>query len=181
MATPIPTTLSAVLTAIGAQLASWPAVNLTTDRIFLNLDPDQAEPTTGDRDILLDPTSERRDPTSEGSGRVEARVIRRLRVRIRTRMNLDENFRSVAWLQGAAAENGQSVTLGHLALEDAVIDALDLFQAVDGSQNALMHRPMVYDGTPGPQKRGIDAESGYGYSDIWFDVPYIRLLTQSMQ
>jgi hypothetical protein len=181
MAVPIPTTLSTVLSAVASQLASWPAVNLTLDRIFLNLDPDTAEPTTGDRDILLDVGSERRDPTSDGSGRVEARVIRKLRVRIRTRMNLDENYRSTAWLQGAVMENGQSITLGHLALEDAVIDALYLFQAVDLSSNALMYRPMVYDGTPGAQRRGIDAASGYGYSDIWFDLPYIRLLTQSMQ
>lgn len=181
MATPLPSTLSAVLSAIGAQLIAWPAVNLTADRIFLALDPEQVPYTTGDRDIVMEPTSERKDPTSEGSGRVEARVIRRLRVRVRTRMNLDENHRTVAWLQGAVQENGSSVTLGHLAMEDAVIDALYLFQPMDAMQNVICYKPIIYDGTSGPQRRGQDAESGYGYSDLWFDVPYIRNLSQSFQ
>lgn len=181
MPQPIPTTLSAVLTAIGVQLSTWPAINLTLDRIFLNLDPETAEPTTGDRDILLAPAGERKDPTAEGSGRVEARVIRRLRLRIRTRMNLDENYRSVAWLQGAVMENGNSNTLGHLALEDAVIDSMFLFLPTDNLGNALCHRAIVYDSAMGPQRRGADAASGYGYSDLWFDVPYIRKLSQDMQ
>lgn len=172
MPSPIPTTTGAVLLALQAQLVASTAIGLTADRIFFSVVIDPPH-TTGDREILLVPGDERVDLSSMGAGRIERRVARAMRVVIRTRCGLDEGNRDTNWLNNA--------TLGHYALEDAVIDALDTFLAVDGSSNALTFAPIVYKGLQAPTRNVIDRASGYGYSVAGFDVPYIRLLTQSMQ
>lgn len=172
MPSPIPTTTGAVLLALQAQLVGWTAIGLTADRIFFStvIDPPH---TTGDREILLVPENEHVDLSSIGAGRVERRVVRYMRVVIRTRCGLDEGNRDTAWLNNA--------TLGHYALEDAVIDALDTFLAVDGNGNALTFEPIRYKGLQGPVRTNVDRASGYGYSVAAFEVPYIRTLDQTMQ
>ncbi len=178
MAIPIPTTFSNVLTNLQNYLLFYPpihALNLSYDRIFLCLDPDPPH-TSGDFRIMLEPLGERQDPTSDGSGRVEFRAIRTLKIVAQTRLGTDENIRDRVFLQGAAF-NQDSPTIGHLAFEDMIVDAMILFQPVDDSQNVLTYKPCVYRNIERPARTAQEKASGFGHSWLYFDIPYIRNLT----
>ena len=181
MATPIPVHFSDVLTAIQQYLLAYVNLNgllLSDDRIFLCIDPDPPK-TSGDFRIMLEPLNERQDPTSEGSGRVEFRALRNLRIVAQSRLGTDEQARDKDWLQGATPNNS-TPTIGHLAFEDIIVDSMLLFQPQDNTGNVLTYKPCVYRGIDRPARTAQEKASGYGHSWIYFDVPYIRLLTNPL-
>jgi hypothetical protein len=165
--TPVQTPISPILDAIKAQLV---ARNVhTPDHIFM-VAVDDPPHTMGDSDILLRPM--RISPTQpKGAGRVERRVRRLLKVIVRTRLALDEVDRDFAWLEDAS--------LGHFVMEEAVVNWLDTFQPTDGSGNALTFEPL--DWVPSSQPEKEKADSSWGRSELFFEIPYILTLDQSLQ
>jgi hypothetical protein len=132
MPAPIATSLRAILPAIQAQLAS--VTGLTTNRVLLV----QRETTPrfqGDQDVLVragPPQPE--DGFELGSGRHAAIVTRLVQVTARTRWAVDESDRDDYALVDE--------DYGHLALEEAVVNALHIWVPTDRNGNWLSVEPM---------------------------------------
>lgn len=171
MAVPIPTNISTLLIAIRAQLAGWTAVGIDISRIRLSAVEDTPH-TDAPNDIVLVPDSERKDPKSLGSGRVELRVRRYISVILRTRCALDPINEDTQWLTNP--------DFGHFQVEDAIVDSMFLFQPVDGIGNALTFEPIIWMHIDRSHRGRAERANDYGFSKIIFDVPYIRTLTQSL-
>lgn len=62
-------------------------------------------------------------------------------------------------------------TLGHLALEDLIIDALASYQPVDGDNNWLCIEPMKLLGSTDPQKE--EKNRDWGESALVFEFAYL--------
>lgn len=95
---------------------------------------------------------------SDGAGRNDARVMRRLAVRIRTRSGLAETGRDEDWL------------IPHLEAENSVFNALFHFQPVDAQDNWLVVEPLKLALWSMPMKDRRDAD--WGDSTIEFNLHF---------
>lgn len=177
MPQPIPSNISTILVAIRAQLAGWTPIGIDISRIRPSTIAD-TQHTDAPKEILLVPESERKDPKTLGAGRTELRMRRYLNVVLRTRCGLDPGNEDTQWLTNASTDPLVE-SLGHFAVEDAIVDSMFLFQPEDALGNALTYEPIIFMAVERPTRTHADRASDYGYSYIRFDVPYIRTLTTS--
>lgn len=123
------------------------------------------------QDIWIRPMGEEFDGQQfRATGRQFRKVIRRLRLTLRTRSNLDKVGEATAFL---TRETGS-----HLALEDAVIDALDEKHLFDASNNQLTTDPMEVVNLA--ESQYIPEQKGWGASVLYVDVPYWRLMSTAV-
>ena len=141
-------------------------------RIFVSvLDADSCPLFDGDQDVILRVMGERREGGMlEGAGRVDDRRTREIQVVMRSRVYLDQVEQDLIRLTDAS--------LGHLWLEDAVADALEIFMATDGDGNVLT-TPWYLEGPTAPQAMRNDRNWVWSAFTCSFD--YERALDQSRQ
>jgi hypothetical protein len=108
-------------------------------------------------------------------GRITTALTRSLIVTCRTRVSLDESGKDLAWLFGDG-----NLVLGHLALEEAVVDALHEQTPTDASGNLLTKEPVKLVGGTEASKEGRDPNS-WGSSLLTFSMVYLPPLTQKYQ
>ena len=104
------------------------------------------------------------------AGRVATIIHRELFVTIRTKLAIDESEVDTQWVLHP--------TLGHFQIEDKVLDALQMFQPVDSSDNWLLTEPRKLISGPEPEK---DEKSDEGVSVIGFLASYMPVLNQNYQ
>jgi hypothetical protein len=113
-----------------------------------------------------------------GAGRYGTPARRVIRVSVHTRSNRDEAGSSEKLLTDAEV----ATALGHVALEEAVMDALHLHDLTysddETDETELLIEPMrlLEDGSDGP-KRPETKDEGWGVSDLFFEVKYVLPLT----
>jgi hypothetical protein len=124
-----------------------------------------------DQDVLIYPQRFTSDQAqADHAGRIDTRVVRMVHIILRTRMELDESNRQVSILT--------TPSLGHFALEDAILDALQIFFPLDSNGNQLTYEPMrVYTGEP--PKLELPKHPGWGNSILTFEVGEMMPLTQN--
>lgn len=156
------------LLLLRSQIAS--VTGLDESFVVVTLD-DQAPHYRGNRDVLLVLGDESKDePMIEGGGRVVNMRYRTVDVVPRLRCHLD---RSDADLLKLTDES-----LGFLAFEALVVDAVELFIATDASENALS-LPMTADRVSRPQRDRDDPN--WVSSRFSVTIAYLRDLDQSRQ
>lgn len=132
----------------------------------------------GDRDVLLRFASPY--PVEDfvcGAGRIASVVYRHMEVVIRTRLQTGMIDRDDTWLMDA--------TLGHLAVEEFVVDRLHLFDPLNITGGRLLIEPMRVDSNQGstysdPSTYAVGqdrAAPSFGQSLIAFEFKYELLLT----
>lgn len=171
---PIPTNISTILALIRAKLVA-DAVG-TADQIDFTLSrsPKTLPHLMNSHDIWLWPRDERfEEGFFEGGGRTSVRVIRKLFVVVRTQLNLDHAESDRLLLTDA--------TLGHAAIEDAVVQSLHDFYVADASGNRLTTYGIEVKNLEGPERvedRG--EERGWCSSAIVAEVPYVRVMSSRL-
>jgi hypothetical protein len=171
-ATPVRTGLAAVLAAIQAQLVLKAVV---ADPSHVLMVARQNVPHyTAEKDVLLWPRgfSVSAKMVAAG-GRTTTKLTRTISTVCRTRLHLDEAGRDKVWLTHA--------TLGLLALEEAVADALQLFSPTQGGA-ALLCEPMrLLRGDSMGKEEGRDRDVSWGLSALDWEVAYLLNINQSVQ
>jgi hypothetical protein len=105
----------------------------------------------------------------QGSGRLVMYLKRALHITIRTRQALDQPESDQQWLI--------NLQLGHFVLEDKVYDALQGYQPVDMSGNALLATPINFLGGPDPSKIDQNEDNNdFGFTTLTFEVEYVQPL-----
>lgn len=132
-----------ILLAVRAYLVS--ETGLDDTRVFVSaLGADDVPRFSATQDLILRPQGE--EPLAgivDGSGRYDRRTRRSFEAIVRTRVLLDQSGRDSVRLTDAS--------LGHLALEDAVVDALELYHLADSAGDALA-APLRVGRLTGPQR-----------------------------
>lgn len=128
---------------------------------------------TGDRDIILRVGSTQKIPSTEGQGRFYIRLRRIIEVIPRCRSALDEVGKDTIWLTDES--------LGFFAFEEAVMDAVELFQPMNVEETAfLVDEPMRIVGFGIPDK-DVDPDGKWGSETMMVETIYQAPLTQSRQ
>ena len=170
MAAQIRSNFGAILEAIKNQLVA--EIEIPAERVLIVVRRNVPH-FAADQDIVLRPLGFRVDrQITDQTGRFLTAIVRRLEVRARTRLTLDEASRDEQWLLHE--------TLGHLALEEGIVDALQEFIPLDNDvdQNALTYEPILLsDGTDPEQMPDRGQPTDWGESRLIFDVPYVMSLT----
>lgn len=165
----IRSTFTAILATLQAQLAAITSVDLA--RIIVVAD-DVVPHFTGDQDILLRPLGEKCDRNRlQGNGRVMDYRTRSLRIVARTRSTLDPVDEDYIHLTDA--------TLGHLTLEDSIVEALQMFFPSDPSSNLLTACPIRALDWTEPRREAREQE--WISSSLMAEIDYIRALNQAVQ
>jgi hypothetical protein len=170
MATQNRSSLIPILQAIQTQLMSTTSFPLERVNIVATWPKDPQ--IVGDQDLLIRPLGFicNLEEGAQGAGRVETLIHRRLAIKVRTRLAYDSEQDQVGWLTDA--------TLGHLQLEEQVLDSLQNFIPMDGSSNWLVAQPLQLVGGDQPEDpEGLD---GNGESVVYFDLAYLPALNQSV-
>lgn len=127
-ATFAPTKLVRILGLLHAYLVEQ--LRMPATSIFITaLEMDDVQPLSGQRDLLIQLTGESPLPWQEGGGRHVNGRSRGLKLALRTRLHLDQPSIDTARLT--------EETFGHLAAEEAIVDALESFQPTDAAGNVL--------------------------------------------
>lgn len=108
---------------------------------------------------------------ADGSGRIMTQVERQVWVQCAVRLALDTVDSGEYWFTDE--------TLGLIALEEMVLDALTEWKPVDTSQNALTIEPVKFLGAVPPTQE-VEMP-GYGQETLAFNIIYGLPLTQSYQ
>lgn len=160
----------ALLLALQAQLVAsleWDAC-----RVPIVADDEEDVPhLMGDQDVLIRVMDETNDARQiESAGRYDNRRERKAKIIMRSRVLLDITGRSDIRLTDQ--------TLGHLALEDAVCDALELFFVTDSNANLIA----AYPPRLGPLSKPVRSRKHKEWVSSQFDleVNYERALTQDV-
>lgn len=160
--------LSKILPVIKQRLMSkldWPA-----ERVKISLKDDSSHP--HQQYLRLWPRSSVSFAIyRHGGGRLDTRVMRRLAVKLYTRLALDESGDDEQWLTNA--------TLGHLDVEHAIIDALENYAPVDEDMNWLVYQPMKLQPVSEPDKDAEEPEWGSTVQE--YDLSYVLDLDQNDQ
>jgi len=166
MATVKPSSIRTVLEAVQAWLVAQEV--LDADRILLVARPFTEVPLEmGDADLLLRPGSFLPTGNETGAGRYDTRIRRILEIAVRTRLEVDEVGQDLHWLRDDAR---------HLALEEAVLAALEIFPPEDAAGNILLAEPMrLVDGTAAEKRKD---KRGWGQSVLRFEMIYVLPLTE---
>lgn len=129
------------------------------------LSPDDTPRLAAAQDVLLRLLNEEPEVgVIEGAGRYDNRRKRKLEVTQRTRLSLD--------VYGQDLYRLTDTTLGHLALEDTVCDALELYFPTSGD-NALS-LPFRVGGLSSPQR--LRADPDWLFSSFTVEIEYSRAL-----
>ena len=169
MPLPVATSARTLLSAIQAQLAS--ATGVTANRVLIVQRPDTPH-FQGDKDILVrlgPPAPE--DGFTVGAGRHCCLLTRQLQVTPRTRWATDESDRDDLSLLDEVN--------GHLALEEAVVDALHVWVPTDAQENWLTAQPLHWLPSA-PPVRETPLSRSWVHTDLVFAVRYqLRLPTNN--
>ena len=165
----IPSNVGPILLLLQVQLATW--LNWSMRRIIITaLPPEQVPHYNAEQDVLLAPKSERPDVGAiDGGGRYDNIRYRTLDLVARTRLFLD--------LTGRDPSRLTDTSLGHFALEDKIVDAVELFFTVDANQNCLALPMRV--GTISEPRREARENNNWVYSTFNVEFEYQRLLDTS--
>lgn len=126
----------------------------------------------GDIDILLRPRGVSPITNVDGAGRTDMRMRRILEVIPRLRWAIDEMTEDKNFLLDVN---------GFLALEDKIIDRLELFQPTNKAGTAfLTYEPMRFIGT-GDLDKDIKPDGKWGISTLLYEVCYVQDLDQTRQ
>jgi len=149
-----------IVRATLATALSWQA-----DRIPIVAGDAEVPHLLGDREVLIRVLGERPDRQAiDGAGRAVNRRERRIQVECRTRLFLDVSHEDRLRLTHAS--------LGHLALEDTVCDALESLLPADDSQNVLVAGVVRCQDLSDPK---ADHEAREWVSSKWsVELPYDR-------
>lgn len=158
-----------VLEAVRARIVE--VTELDDARVFITaLDPDSAPRFGAAQDVLVRPASETPEAgTIDGAGRIDNRRKRRIEVTIRTRLLLDEADRDTSRLSDAS--------LGHLALEDTVCDALELYNPTGEGDDAIC-LPLRVGQLSQPQR--LRSDPSWVASTFVVEAEYLRDLDQTI-
>ena len=163
-----------MLPLIEAQLVT--ITGLSTHRVFSRLAGRQVttHPQQGTQYIVIRPRvpSPIEGPVSS-AGRVQGMKRRVLEVVCRTRLGMDTVDRDDNFLLRADD--------GHFALEDAVYDALEIFEPTDSTGNVLSAEPMRSLPDDGESQKSEPLDPQWGESVLLFEVKYLQALDQSRQ
>lgn len=166
MATVLRSSVRTVLQAVKAWLVAQEVA--TADRIKLVARPfAEVQHTMGDADLVLRPGRFVPTGNETGAGRYDTRIRRLLEVAVRSRLESDEVDSDQLWLLQDAA---------HLALEEAVIAALQIFPPEDADSNILLAEPMrLADGAAAERRKD---KRGWGQSVLTFEMVYVLPLEE---
>lgn len=106
-----------------------------------------------------------------GSGRIASVIRRVLTATLRVRSTLDRSDRDELWLTGAS---------GMYALEDSLMNALEMYIPADASGNFLVYEPLRLVPTNEEENRS-ETDPAWGQSVLSFSVFYASDLDQSEQ
>jgi hypothetical protein len=124
-----------------------------------------------ERDVVLRVQGERSvEGNWAGGGRHDDRRKRQVKVICRTRMWLDQADRDDLLLTSV-----EPATLGHLALEDAVADALQTWQGLRANGDALNYPAYVGDLTDPEKEKSTQGPTGWVSSHFTVRLEYDRL------
>jgi len=159
-ATVLRASLASILKAIQSQLMTFTGFPVERVRISARWpDPLAA---VGDQDLTIRPLGFK--VQDKRNSRLETRVYRRIGVMIRTRLGTDYYESGQSWLTDP--------TLGHIPLEETVLDALLNFIPLDNKfiQNWLSI-PLKLVGGEDPERQ--DEDSGNGVEILMFELEYM--------
>lgn len=162
-----------ILTRIKAQIVA--ELDYPDNRVIISIRREVPH-FNADSDIIIRPLGFRAiSQITDQTGRFATAVTRRLEVRARTRLALDEASRDEIWLTDESR--------GHLQLEDQIVDALQSFIPVTSTlaPDAMTLEPLfLIDGSDPDQQsdRGRGQPANWGESRLTFEVSYIMALTQ---
>jgi hypothetical protein len=125
------------------------------------------------QDVLVRPAGFRvQIPWADTEGRVGMLIRRTILLTPRTRMELDQADQDIDLLTDAS--------LGHFVFEEAIINALHLYQPLDGAGDALTIEPMHL--TQGDDAAKEDEKSqGWGYATLNLEASYFLAVDQADQ
>src|SRR3990172_8020876 len=161
MAKVIRTSLRTIAPLITARLVDWLALTDTAQIFWIARN--KIPHFLGPWDILLRP---RRgfsiQDNSDGGGKWDTRIRRIIDVALRVQLATDETARDVEWL---FADDG------YFALEESVIDALQMFEPTDAQGNILLAEPMrLLEGIEPAREQGNEVLWGDG--TLAFEIVY---------
>lgn len=134
-------------------------------------DPSEVKPIAGDFDVLFALGDETPDERVRiGGGRTVNKRDRRATLVVRSRLLLDSVDEAGAQLFDPDD--------GHLRLEDAVCDALELFQPATEAGDWLVTEPITLNRLTRPRK--LAGSEGWVYSEWEVSFSYIRTLDNSI-
>lgn len=169
MASQIRSTFREILLLLREQIIT--VTSLDPSRVILTAREDVPH-VSAEQDILLVPLDEVPDRENiAAAGRVCNYRTRKVKVVLRSRLVLDQVGQDFVHLTDAS--------LGHLALEDAVCDALEIFTPEDADRNALTACPVRLEGLSRPQPERAAPEWITSSWDL--SVEYLRALDQNRQ
>jgi hypothetical protein len=152
----------AILLAAQAQLVAFGVV--PKDRCFIvGRDPKKVEHWQALADVLIRPGGFTPDQGRVGGGgRLDSGVHREMLVYVRQRLDRDQADQDIHWLTDSD---------GFLALEEAVVNYLQIIIPADVAGNLLLIEPMRVMGSSPPDKDNNDGDS-WGFSTLRFDCFY---------
>ena len=156
--------LRPILLAIVSRLAE--ITEIASTRVILTvLPPDEVPPFGAPQDVLVRVRGEHPDEAAiDGTGRWHNLRHRSLDVACRSRVSLDEAGRDYYRLTDE--------TLGHVLLEDLVVEALELFN-VPGDNDDLLTAPLRVGRLTDPQRMKAPHHE-WVFSVFSVDVTYVR-------
>ncbi len=173
----MPTSISGWLPLVEDQLVL--VTGLDSTRVLITaMDPDETPHYGADKDVLVKLLGERPAGSAwEGSGRVDNRRVRTVRVTVRTRAYLDQFPADKARLL--------DMTVGHILLEDAAYDAMCWFMPTDQLNNVLAvggECQHIEDcRRERPANKATGGDGNWLISSFTVDFEYTRALDQSRQ
>ena len=177
MASVIRSNMRTILPEIRSRLLSWPttALHFGEYRAFL-VAQSKTVPIQADKVLLIRPldfTVQR--GWADGAGRMATRIDRRISLTVRTRLNIDmDGGADVEWLT--------NLDYGHLALEEAIPDALEEYFPRNASGDHLTLEPirMLSGSVPtvGHEVQRGQETQDYGESTLIYTAAYLLDVNQ---
>lgn len=170
MATVIRTRLSALLPLLQQQVMS--VLGFPAERVIILSREQQPYHAQADQYVRIRPRSQMtEDSIVVGAGRFDTRARRKINVTLFTRLSLDEADRDAIWLDDP--------TLGHLAKEHLLFDAVATWHPLDGAGNWLLAGTAKLGPVSEPSKERAEPE--WGKSELDVDLTYVLDLDQTRQ
>ncbi len=143
------------------------------DRVILVARRTAVPNLVAEKDILIRVNPTQVITSVEGQGRHYTRIRRMIEVIPRVRLALDEVGRDANWLMNEE--------LGIIAFEDAIIDALQLFQPMNIAETAFLNdEPMRLVNMTIPEKQN-EPNNKWGSSTMLWEICYQAELDQARQ
>ncbi len=168
----VPCSFGTILLKIQARLMS--VLSFPSERVIITLQGTDPPHIQADQDILLrSKTIHTNSSWTNQTGHFQTYVERRLETVCRTRLALDELGSAAIWLTDA--------TLGHIAFEESVANALQTFFPTDANENTLTYQALEQmDGEPEKQSATGSKPQDWGQSSWFFLVAHVIPMDQSL-